>query len=70
MYEDYFSIDDILSTQERIHCQLLVHVPKLIFLESSSSSLNDDKQEEENFSSLIYSRIQREIFDAEASVVV
>jgi len=51
MYEDYFSIDDILSTQERIHCQLLVHVPKLAFLESSSS-LNDDKQEEENFSSL------------------
>jgi len=38
MYEDYFSIDDILSTQERIRCQLLVDIPKLGFLESSSAS--------------------------------
>jgi GINS complex subunit 3 len=37
--KNYFSIDDILSTQERIHCQLLVHIQKLAFLESSSSSL-------------------------------
>lgn len=104
MYEDYFSIDDILSTQERIRCQLLVDIPKLGFLESSSSSsLNDDKKdekEEANLSSLaantklelpywmvysicncktrfaslpelplIYSRIQRQIFAADASVV-
>jgi hypothetical protein len=38
MYVDYFSIDDILSTQERIRCQLLVDIPKLGFLESSLSS--------------------------------
>jgi GINS complex subunit 3 len=102
MYEDYFSIDDILSTQERIRCQLLVDIPKLGFLESSSSSsLNDDKKKEEDNSSsltintklelpywmvysicncktrfaslpelpLIYSRIQRQIFAADASVV-
>ena len=103
MYEDYFSIDDILSTQERIRCQLLVDIPKLGFLESSSSSaLNDDKKEAEEESSssltmntklelpywmvysicncktrfaslpelpLIYSRIQRQIFAADASVV-
>ncbi|CAF2547606.1 unnamed protein product [Rotaria sp. Silwood2] len=104
MYEDYFSIDDILSTQERIRCQLLVDIPKLGFLESSSSSsLNDDKKDEkegQNISSLtantklelpywmvysicncktrfaslpevplIYSRIQRQIFAADASVV-
>ena len=42
MYEDYFSIDDILSTQERFRCQLLVDVPKLGFLESSSS-INERK---------------------------
>jgi GINS complex subunit 3 len=102
MYEDYFSIDDILSTQERIRCQLLVDIPKLGFLESSSSSssLNDDKQDEQNSSlltmntklelpywmvysicncktrfaslpelPLIYSRIQRQIFAADATVV-
>ncbi|CAF5013133.1 unnamed protein product [Rotaria sp. Silwood1] len=105
MYEDYFSIDDILSTQERIRCQLLVDIPKLGFLESSSSSssLNDDKKDEkegQNLSSLtintklelpywmvysicncktrfaslpelplVYSRIQRQIFAADASVV-
>ncbi|CAF1189541.1 unnamed protein product [Rotaria sordida] len=104
MYEDYFSIDDILSTQERIRCQLLVDIPKLGFLESSSSSsLNDDKKDEKDkqnltslttntklelpywmvysicncktrFASLpelplIYSRIQRQIFAADASVV-
>ena len=105
MYEDYFSIDDILSTQERIRCQLLVDIPKLGFLESSSATgtLNDEKKDyadEHNFSSLtantklelpywmiysicncktrfaslpelplIYSRIQRQIFAADASVV-
>lgn len=104
MHVDYFSIDDILSTQERIRCQLLVDIPKLGFLESSSSSsLNDDKKEEKEeqllssltantklelpywmvysicncktrFASLpelpiIYSRIQRQIFAADASVV-
>jgi GINS complex subunit 3 len=102
MYEDYFSIDDILSTQERIRCQLLVDIPKLGFLESSLSAaaLNDEKKEEKSSSSLtintklelpywmvysicncktrfaslpelplIYSRIQRQIFAADASVV-
>ncbi|CAF1188386.1 unnamed protein product [Adineta steineri] len=104
MYEDYFSIDDILSTQERIRCQLLVDIPKLGFLESSSSAaINDDKSEgkegpnlstltantklelpywmiysicncKTRFASLpelplIYSRIQRHIFAADASVV-
>ena len=103
MYEDYFSIDDILSTQERLRCQLLVDIPKLGFLESSSSlsSFSDDKQSKEplhssltantklelpywmvysicncktRFASLpdlptVYSRIQRQIFAADASVV-
>ena len=99
MYEDYFSIDDILSTQERIRCQLLVDIPKLGFLECSSA-LNDQDQSEQNSSTLtintklelpywmvysicncktrfaslpelplIYSRIQRQIFAADASVV-
>ncbi|KAG0419206.1 DNA replication complex GINS protein PSF3, partial [Dictyocoela muelleri] len=100
MYEDYFSIDDILSTQERLRCQLLVEIPKLGFLESSSS-FNDKGQSESNCPSslaintklelpywmiysicncktrfaslpelpLIYSRIQRQIFAADASVV-
>lgn len=103
MYEDYFSIDDILSTQERIRCQLLVDIPKLGFLESSSSNekKKDEKEEEEEknasllmntklelpywmvysicncktrFASLpelplIYARIQRQIFAADATVV-
>ncbi len=37
--KNYFSID-ILSTQERNHCQLLVHIQKLAFLESSSLRAN------------------------------
>ena len=99
MYEDYFSIDDILSTQERIRCQLLVDIPKLGFLESSSTGDKQDSEEDHQstlkvntklelpywmvysicncktrFASLpelplIYSRIQRNVFAADASVV-
>jgi GINS complex subunit 3 len=102
MYEDYFSIDDILSTQERFRCQLLVNIPKLAFLESSpsSNSKNGDELAEPNSSMLtmnsklelpywmiysicncktrfaslpelpvVYARIHRQIFAADASVV-
>ena len=97
MYEDYFSIDDILSTQERFRCQLLVDIPKLGFLESSSTLNNEDNSSDSSLSSntklelpfwmiysicncktrfaslpelpLIYSRIHRQIFAADASVV-
>lgn len=100
MYEDYFSIDDILSTQERIRCQLLVDIPKLGFLESSGNNEKKDDLDEDTQSTLkintklelpywmvysicncktrfaslpelpvIYSRIQRNVFAADASVV-
>lgn len=104
MYEDYFSIDDILSTQERFRCQLLVDIPKLGFLESSTTQTNrndgKDSTDDNGTSSLtmntklelpywmiysicncktrfaslpelplIYSRIQRQIFAADATVV-
>ncbi|CAF0778219.1 unnamed protein product [Didymodactylos carnosus] len=60
-YEDYFSIDDILSTQERIKCQLLVDVPKLGYLEhSGSSSKSNDDQQESNVSAPISAQTKLE----------